>query len=227
MEPSLNPDNSISGPNSHGPTERIWQAPPWTPLAFVAGVALLALLLSYVGFALARPTAPRSAASAASSAGAAHVHLALDIFPVRPLGPSSNWPAYTPSTHLTVPASSLVSVTIRNFDLGDAPLGPSSPFAHVEGTLGRAASMDGQPYSALDPAHVAHTFTIPQLHVSVPIPGESPSGGSFVTVTFSFRVAAAGTYTWRCFAPCGTGPGGFSGPMQTPGYMLGTLSANR
>lgn len=71
----------------------------------------------------------------------------------------------------------------------------------------------------LDPTQVAHTFTIPALHLNVPIPGDVAPGASYVTVTFTFRTEAAGVYRWRCFAPCGKGPDGESGPM---GEVMGT-----
>ncbi len=208
-------------PDAGARDEGTWYAPAWTPLAFAAGVALLILLVVLISSASA-PAPTRSSATARSG----QVHLALDILPVRPLGPAVNWPAYTPSTELRVPANSVVTVTIRNFDLGAAPLTPNSPFAHVQGTLAGSASADGRPYAALDPSHVAHTFTIAQLHVNVPIPADAAPGQTFVTVTFSFRTGPTdGTYTWRCNAPCGTGDG-YQGPMRTPGYMVGTLMAH-
>jgi hypothetical protein len=91
--------------------------------------------------------------------------------------------------------------------------------------VGGTASADGQPYSALDPSQVAHTFTLAQLHVNVPIPAQAAPGQAFVTITFSFHVGAAGVYHWRCNAPCGTGDG-YEGPMLTPGFMVGTLTAH-
>jgi hypothetical protein len=129
--------------------------------------------------------------------------------------------AYSPGD-LTVPANSLVTLTIRNYDLGDTPLPATSPYAVVHGVEG-SATMDGHPYQALNPAKVAHTFTIPALHLNVPIPGDAAPGAAFVTVTFTIRTGAAGSYMWQCFAPCGTGPDGESGPMGTMGDMMGYL----
>jgi heme/copper-type cytochrome/quinol oxidase subunit 2 len=83
--------------------------------------------------------------------------------------------------------------------------------------------MDGHPYQALNPAQVAHTFTIPALHLNVPIPGDGTPGAAFVTVTFTFRTGAAGIYMWQCFDPCGEGPAGYSGSMGTMGDMMGYL----
>jgi hypothetical protein len=165
----------------------------------------------------------RSSGRVASAAGASTTHVALDILPVKPGGPSEDWPAYIASTPLTVPAHTIITVTIRNFDLGDAALADGSPLAKVQGTVGGTASFDGKSYTALDAAKVSHTFTIPQLGLNVPIPGDAANDASYLTVTFSFRVDRAGSYTFECFAPCGTGSG-FDGPMASMAYMKGTLT---
>lgn len=158
-----------------------------------------------------------------SAASPTTTHVALDIMPVKAGGPAENWPAYVASTPLSVPANTVITVTIRNFDLGYAALTPNSPLAHVEGTIGSMASADGQSYSTLDPARVAHTFTIPQLGVNVPIPGDAPNNASYVTITFSILTGKAGAFIFECLAPCGTGTG-FGGPMQSMAYMRGTLT---
>jgi hypothetical protein len=150
-------------------------------------------------------------------------HVALDIMPVKPGGPAQNYAAYTPSTVLRVPAQSLVTFTIRNFDLDTVTLQGASPAAHVQGTEGGVAYADGRAYSALDQTGIAHTFTVPALHLNVPIPGHAASGKSYVTVTFRIHTGKAGTYDWRCFAPCGDGPEGQAGPMADDRYMRGTL----
>lgn len=159
----------------------------------------------------------------ARAAGATTTQLSFDIMPVKPGGPAENWPAYMASTPVNVPANTIVTVTIRNFDLGDAALSASSPFAAVKGTIGGVATFNGQPYKSLDPAKVAHTFTIPRLGVNVPIPGDAPNNDSYLTVVFSFRTGHAGDYTFECLAPCGTDTG-FGGPMATAAYMKGTLT---
>jgi hypothetical protein len=185
----------------------------------LAAVGTLALLLGVAALQTARPTAPVAAAAAPTT-----THLALDILPVKPGGPSANWPAYAASTSLTVPAHTLVTVTIRNFDLGDATMPENSPLLTVRGTTGGMARFNGQSYASLGATQVAHTFTIPQLGLNVPIPGDAPNNGSFLTVTFSFLTGKAGTYTFECLAPCGTGTSGFEGPMASMAYMRGTLT---
>jgi hypothetical protein len=111
---------------------------------------------------------------------------------------------------------------LHDYDLGlDSPMPKGTPFATVQGTIGGVAYRNGQPYTALAPEQIAHTFTIPQLHINVPLPG---FGKESDTISFTFRISKAGTYTFQCFDPCGTGNSGFEGPMATKGYMVGTLS---
>ncbi len=151
-----------------------------------------------------------------------HVQAHLDIV----LGGNpahKDWPTYEP-TSLTLPANSLVTITIHNYDLGDTALPTGSPFSKVQGTIGGIATADGISYSNLDIAKVAHTFTVMQMHLSVPIPGDAPQGASYASVTFSFHTGAAGTYTFECFDPCGTGATGWMGPMMMKGYMIGSIT---
>jgi hypothetical protein len=184
----------------------------------VAAAGTLVLLLGLSALQTPRPIVPVAAAAAPTT-----THVALDILPVKPGGPAQNWPAYVASTPLTVPANTLVTVTIRNFDLGNAAMPANSPLLTVRGTAGGTATFNGQPYASLGATQVAHTFTLPQLGINVPIPGDAPDNASFLTVTFSFHTGKAGTYTFECFAPCGTGSSGFDGPMASMAYMRGTL----
>ncbi len=151
-----------------------------------------------------------------------HVQVNLNIV-INQAGYQKDWPAYAPTT-LVVPANSLVTVTIRNYDLGDTPLPQGSPFTAVQGVVGGMAYADGHAYKALAPEKVAHTFTVPQLNINVPIPGDTTTGKPYVEVRFTFHTGAAGSYYFRCFDPCGTGSSGWQGPMLTRGYMLGTLT---
>ena len=149
-------------------------------------------------------------------------HVTMDIVVNQP-GLQKDWPAFSQS-NLVVPAHSLVTVTIRDYDLGNTPMPQNAHFTTVQGTVGTTATVDGQNFSSLAPDKIAHTFTIPQLNVNVPLPGDGAQGKDYNTVTFSFRTGAAGTYTFRCYDPCGTGPMGMMGPMMTQGYMIGTLT---
>lgn len=124
------------------------------------------------------------------------------------------------SARIDLPAHALVTVTLRSYDDGTAP--PTVAYAAVRGTVGSDMRVDGRVVQAVPANAIAHTFTIPALGVNVPVPavtGSSP----YVTLTFRFRTGAAGTYTWQCYAPCGTGATGWGGAMVTPGFMTGSL----
>ena len=165
---------------------------------------------------LRTPSTPHAATSES------HEQAKLKILNYQP-GYQIDWPAYAPST-VVVPANSLGTVTIRNYDLGDTPLPKRSPFTTVQGMVGGVAYADGHAYTALAPEKVAHTFTLPQLNINVPVPGDTTTGKPYVEVSFTLRTGAAGSYYFRCFDPCGTGEIGWQGPMVTRGYMLGTLA---
>jgi hypothetical protein len=140
------------------------------------------------------------------------------------------------NTDFSVPANSVVHVTIYQFD---TPTGLRNPFlAQVQGTVGGTATVDGKALNAIEPEEASHTFAVPELGVFVPLPGvpeESkhlceeapcePSTSDHRTITFSFRTGKKGRYHWQCFVPCGAGwLFGNGGPMQTLGYMDGFIN---
>lgn len=153
------------------------------------------------------------------------------------------WVRYGPKTDLTVPAHSVVTITIDNYD-GATPI-LNGFYAQVQGTVGGSMTVNGKAMKALDPTLVSHTFTIhsipsipenkqPWLSVSVPIEGEpeaveeaSSDNGlppQPMVIQFTFVVGDPGNYMWQCFDPCGTTFNGFGGPMQTRGFMSGTFT---
>ena len=161
------------------------------------------------------------------------------------LAPNPDWVSYLVmnnkgrwerSTIWTVPAHSIVHVTIYQFD-GDSGL--RNPFmAKVRGTIGRAMRVNGKLLDVIDPADASHTFAIPQLGLIVPLLGVADNAknqcgfapcalsNAHNTITFSFRVPGPGRYRWQCFVPCAAGwIYGFGGPMQTLGYMDGFVQA--
>lgn len=148
-----------------------------------------------------------------------HVSAKLDIVINQP-GMQKDWPAYSPS-NLVVPANSLVTITLHDYDSGSTALPSSTPFSTIQGTVDNKAYLNGVPYTSVTPDKIAHTFTIPQLHINVPLPGDGPSTD---TITFTIQTGNAGTYTFQCFDPCGTGASGWEGPMMAKGYMMGTLT---
>jgi hypothetical protein len=189
------------------------------------GILVCGAFVTGVSFALSTAFpfgSPKTPAMAQAAQPLRHAQVNLNVVINQP-GYHQDWPAYTPSS-VVVPAHSLVTVTIRNYDLGDTSLPKGSPFTTVQGIVGGVAYADGHAYSALAPEKVAHTFTVPQLNLNVPVPGDTATGKPYVEVSFTFRTGAAGSYYFRCFDPCGTGAIGWQGPMVTRGYMLGTLT---
>jgi hypothetical protein len=157
---------------------------------------------------------------------------------------NSSWVTYCPSTALQVPANSVITFTIDQYDTGGTL--PNPFFARVMGTVGGTMTVDGRTVSSVDPGGVAHTFTITSqpgqtspLDVNVPLPAVADDAPNTVTVgsemypkpivvTFQLRTGAPGLYFWHCYFPCGTGlagsNAGFGGPMAATGYMSGTLN---
>jgi hypothetical protein len=184
-------------------------------VTFVAGVYYFFAFEAAFGH---RATTPVAHAAAITR----HVNANLDIV-INQQGMQQDWPAYSPS-NLVLPANSLVTITLRDYDMGDTPLPKGSPFTTVQGIVGGVAYADGHAYSALAPDKIAHTFTMPQLNINVPLPGDTTTGKPYGTATFTFRTGAPGIYYFRCMDPCGTGSNGWQGPMLTKGYMLGFMT---
>ena len=138
----------------------------------------------------------------------------------------SGWPIYQPSD-FTVPKGATVDMTIYNYDDGTAAL-PSSMAIYSKATGVTNLTEGGQPVTTVAASDVAHTFTVPQLGINVPFgvaPAPAANGEKQpLVVTFSFKATKAGTFTWKCMAPCGSGSDGMSGPMATMGYMEGNLT---
>jgi hypothetical protein len=205
----------------------------------VATVAACALIAVYVGFLMRSPERVTAVARPGQPAE-------LTLQTVGALGPRydrSTWVSYLArnedgdwvhSTHLKVPANSLVRVTIHQYDTATGLRNPF--FARPQGTEGGVMNLDGNPVDVIDPDLTSHTFAIPQLGVFVPLPGvadnapnqcsEAPctEEQAHRTITFTFRTGKKGRYRWQCFVPCAAGfVLGFGGPMQTFGYMDGFL----
>ena len=133
-----------------------------------------------------------------------------------------------------MPAHSLVTVTIYQYD---TPTGLRNNFmGQVRGTAGGTATLNGKPYSVISPDDTSHTFTVPELGISVPLPGISSSAKNpcaaapctlaedHNTITFSFRTGGPGMFRWQCFVPCALKTYfGNGGPMQTLGWMDGYI----
>ena len=153
-------------------------------------------------------------------------------------GSKPDWVSYGPTTNLSVPAHSLVTITIKQYDGGEKITNPY--FAKVHGTVGGTMTVDGKTATEANPDAIGHTFTIhalptnqDPLFVSVPLPAVpedvKPASGSDypppIVVTFSFVTGGPGEYVWNCEYPCGDGTyAKFGGPMSARGYMSGTFT---
>ena len=151
---------------------------------------------------------------------------------------NQQWPFYTPSTNLELPANSLVTIRITQFDSGGQIYNPY--LADVVGTVDGTATYDGEKKTGIDPNNVGHTFTIhqypedtqPYLFVNIPVPANSANAPTDANgypkdphiIEFSFITGDAGEYIWNCEFPCGTGYVEFGGPMQQRGWMSGTVT---
>ncbi|MHB8458973.1 MAG: cupredoxin domain-containing protein [Candidatus Limnocylindrales bacterium] len=207
------------------------QVPTWTfPPVASAAPASAELAAGAGRTTLAGPAAaPNAALATAGGASGIVTRLDLTIVTGDMIG-HTEFPAYVPSS-FTLPANSMVVVTITNFDNATPlPKGAES-YAKVSGTVGgtmtstpiRSAYPNGsagttQTLASLDPATVSHTFTIAALGINVPIPAMSRT-------TFTIHTGAPGTYTWRCMDPCGAGATGWGTAMAArTGFMEGTLT---
>lgn len=210
------------------------------------GVAIVGVLIGlYVATWATRFPATVSAAIGPLNSGGAN----LTLETVASIGPKYStshptWVSYlvrsggkwVHTTDFTVPANSVVHVTIYQFD---TPTGLRNPFlSQVQGTVGATASIDGKTVNAIEPEEASHTFAVPELGVFVPLPGvpeESkhlceeapcePSTSDHRTISFTFRTGGKGRFRWQCFVPCGAGwYFGNGGPMQTLGWMDGFIN---
>jgi hypothetical protein len=147
------------------------------------------------------------------------------------------WPFYWPTTALQLPAHTLVTMTVHQYDSSGAVYNPF--FAKVTGTVDGIAEFNGMKKSEIAPADVAHTFMIhqypeggqPNFFLNVPMLGvasDAPTQANGypapVDVTFSFITGDPGEYVWNCEDPCGNSYVQFGGVMSQRGWMSGTVS---
>lgn len=171
----------------------------------------------------------QAAVPVSSTTGTANATLDLTIVTGEMMGNGAQGPAYVPSS-FTVPAYSTVKVTVTDFDTATPLTGALVKYSKVTGTVGGTMQVQGinpqapnttvgavHTMSYLAPTLVAHTLTIPQLHINVPMAGQS-------RITFVIHTGKPGSYQWQCMDPCGNGAGGMGAPMGMQGYMAGTMT---
>jgi hypothetical protein len=205
----------------------------------VAAIVCVAIGL-YIGLYLIN--VPGSVAAVQTSSG---THLYLATVPsAETTDPHPTWVSYygvdassnnwQHETTFVLPANTLVTVTIYNYDSASGLRNPW--FGQANGTVGGVITLDGKQAAAIDPNNASHVFAVPQIGLSVPLNGVSSNAkntcsnapcslsNAHTTTTFSFRTPGKGLYRWQCFVPCAAGYiAGFGGPMQTVGYMDGFL----
>jgi hypothetical protein len=188
------------------------------PLLVGVGVVGAASLLAA---ASAVASVPARGGSAAPT-----VHESLVVVPGAMTG-HPGWPQFVGSKTIDFPAHATVVLSIYSFDTGSSPLAKGLPYDKVSGTVGGSETVNGKSTSSIANAQLAHTFTVPGLRLNIPIPvAATPKKGQPlepVVVTATFHLDKAGSYTWQCYAPCGSGANGEGGPMMTPGYMTGEV----
>lgn len=140
------------------------------------------------------------------------------------------------SASISLPAHQLIKLVIVNYDDGPADL-TNPQYSQVSGTQNNVESVvnndnvnasqgpsainvnGGETVSNVSADNIAHTFTIPQLNLNVPIPPSS-------IVTAYFTLSQTGTYSWFCMTLCGSGATGDQGAMSTSGWMTGSIIAS-
>ena len=130
----------------------------------------------------------------------------------------THWPAMAPSD-ITISKGDTIVLTIKEYDSMTSALPAGSPYNVVKGGT---MTVDGVATTTVPNAKISHTFSIPELGINAPLPMATKSGPS--TVVFTFTASKAGSYTWRCFTPCGGDPNGMGGSMATMGWMQGHVT---
>lgn len=134
-----------------------------------------------------------------------------------------------PSDNISLPANTLIQLTIVSYDTPTS--GSTDQMGKVNGIVGgsvylvngtTAMGTDmmqswGQNVTAVPGAYLAHTFTVPQLGINLPVVG----GDTEVAYLY---LTKAGSFTWYCQTPCGFGPTGMDGAMSRSGWMSGQIT---
>ena len=176
-----------------------------------------------------------------------HATLAISVYPDSMAGSHGKdggahpgYVTYGPSTNFEVPAHSVITMTVTNYDGGESL--NNDYFARVRGTIDGSALLNGERMTSISPDAVGHTFTIhglavgqDELFLSVPMKAvaeeDMPEEG-FTTkpnvTTFTFITGGPGEYIWNCEYPCGDGTiAKFGAAMSTMGYMSGHFTVKR
>jgi hypothetical protein len=208
-------------------------------------VAVLALIVFVVAHFLL--PVPATVSFTADHIQGHAVNMTIQADPVNDASSTPDWASYfvrdphngkwIRSTIWQLPAHTRINVTAYQYD----SCGPlrNQYFGHVRGTVGSAIYVNGHSESLADSyrqCSVAHSFTVPQLGINVPLAGVPGSAknpcaqapcqlsDSHEVIKFSFVTPGPGEYRWQCFVPCGLASlDGNGHPMGTLGFMSGFL----
>lgn len=134
-----------------------------------------------------------------------------------------------PASNIRLPAHTLIQLTIVSYDTPTAD--STDEQGKVTGTVGgtiylingtTAMGTDtsqpwGQNVTSVPGNMLAHTFTIQQLGINIPVVG----GDAQVAYIY---LNQTGTFQWICLTPCGFGPMGMGGGMSASGWMEGQIT---
>jgi hypothetical protein len=208
------------------------------------GVVFAVIAAAVVVIGIYFTSYPPTVAAAVTSSGEQDIH--LQSVPALGYGPHPTYVSYLAdmngkwvhTTMFELKANTLVHFTIDQYDTGSTLR--NSFMDQVQGTVGATEVLNGgAPVRIVNDNTdngIGHTFSVPTLGISVPLPG-IPSAATNVcsvapcdskfdhnTVTFTIKTPAAGLYPWQCFVPCGLGWAyGNGGGMSTLVYMNGFL----
>ena len=137
------------------------------------------------------------------------------------------------SAEISLPANAPIQLTIVSYDTPTP--GSTEGEGIVSGTVGgdmyvlngtlatgsTNASMNmaadwGRNVTSVPASELAHTFTIQQLGINIPVVAGS-------TVIADIEIHQTGSFTWSCLTPCGLGADGIAGAMEKPGWMAGDV----
>jgi len=135
------------------------------------------------------------------------------------------------SSNIQLPAHTLIQLTIISYDT--PTMGSTDAEGKVSGTIGGTVLLINgtnamgtnvppqwnQTVTSVPGDMLAHTFTIQQLGINIPV-----VGGDTTIAYLTFN--QPGTFQWICLTPCGFGADGMEGAMSAPGWMEGQVTVS-
>jgi len=181
----------------------------------------VAATASACGGSSTAPSASPTSPSVAAKAKTVNIELVgkidADKGPAGTFTGKEHWPAMAPSD-LKFAKGDNVVLTIKEYDDAPTALPAGSAYNTV---AGGTMAVDGVATTTVSNTDIAHTFSIPELGINIPLT-KAPDG-KFSTTVFTFKVDKSGAYTWRCLTPCGGDPNGMGGAMATKSWMQGNM----